>query len=133
MDEDRGVRVFSRLTTAQDGSFYDARQTTSALAGTLWHPLAPSRLFELFMHSHPIQPMASSGVHWKDWLRPKNPRDPSLANPFSAPFYTEARHARSAPVPSEESTMSPEGNGRPRYGNGSMKWQCHAWHGWWRQ
>ncbi|PMD16707.1 hypothetical protein NA56DRAFT_708601 [Hyaloscypha hepaticicola] len=80
-----------------DGSFYDARQTTSALAGTLWHPLAPSRLFELFMHFHPTsqwRPLtAMEGL-----ATANDPRDPSLANRFSARFYTEARHARSAPV-----------------------------------
>ena len=97
------------------------------------HTLAPSRTLSPFRAIYALQPNPANGVLWsalEGLATAKDPRDPSLANAFSARFYTEARHARSAPVPSEESTMSTERNGRTRYGNGSMKWQCNAWHGW---
>ena len=82
-------RPSALCSSAQDGSFHDARQTTSALPGTLWlcwHPLAS---FELFMHSHPHPANGVRGLHWKDGLRPTIPATPHWLIPAHTQLYTE--------------------------------------------
>jgi len=87
---------------AQDGSFHDARQTTSALPGTLWlcwHTLAS---FELFMQLAPPSSQWRPRTALEGLATANDPRDPSLANPGShTTLHRTARHARSARGPGE--------------------------------